>query len=90
MTITEFLIARLAEEEGERQRDFAQDAATVEERQAMESAWGRTLEAAALRANIAARSAGWSMVAAVRPQTVRARVQRYADHPDFDPAWSLS
>lgn len=85
MTIVEFLLARIAEDEGREVDEQLRDLPVgVRE---------RTAQAQAIRLKHRLSAVGWALVLAVPFRWVgfgrlgRIRAEVYADHPDFNEAW---
>lgn len=87
MELTEFLLARIAEEEDAHRAWFLADVPSDQLAEAT-AAWDRLTATALLRLSIALRSMGWSLLDTYGlRKPLRKKAREYADHPDYDPAW---
>jgi hypothetical protein len=87
MELSEFLSARIAEEEAADRAEWLASLPDVPEAEAT-AAWDRLFLTAWLRLNIALRQLGWALLGSWGfRDALRKRARQYADHPDYDPAW---
>jgi hypothetical protein len=89
MTLTEFLLARIGDEETEARDEWLHEYSDVPREVAVD-AWDHLTDTAFLRFNIACRRLGVALMAALPmlgDKYLRQRARRYAGHPDYQIDW---
>lgn len=87
--LTEFLLARIAEERAVNRDEWIFRGASLEEREEMRPTMRKAMAYQAHDLSAAFAGLGWAIVAAVYPREAKRRAMRYADHPDYRSEWAL-